>query len=191
MTASSKRLAEFDAAAGQRVEAVGGRPRPAHDQHAAVAEYGRADREIRPRRISPRIVVVAHRTPAAFRLMSARRRLFWILSASRIISPLSHVRTLCHHLAAGGDQGAVRLRRAAEFSAALQRGADAADPHRAPCRRQAPIRAGALGSRPVLGQGPKNLLAAHQCARRIGHRQAGLSRRHAPAALPHPGRRLL
>ena len=40
-------LAEFDDAAGERVEAVRRRPRPADDQHASVAkiaEYGGAHR---------------------------------------------------------------------------------------------------------------------------------------------------
>ncbi len=53
-------LAELDAAAGQRVKAVGGWPRPAHDQHPAVAENRGADRKKRPRRISSRIVGIAH-----------------------------------------------------------------------------------------------------------------------------------
>ncbi len=55
-----QRFAELDAAAGQRVEAVRGRPRPAHDQHPAVAEHRRADRQIRPRWINARAVGVAH-----------------------------------------------------------------------------------------------------------------------------------
>ncbi len=55
-----QRFAELDAAAGQRIEAMGRRPRPAHDQHPAVAEYGGADGEIRPRWISPRAFAAAH-----------------------------------------------------------------------------------------------------------------------------------
>ena len=55
-----QRFAKLDAAAGQRVEAVRGRPRPAYDQHPAVAEYGGADREVRPCWISARVFGVAH-----------------------------------------------------------------------------------------------------------------------------------
>ena len=65
-----ERFAEFDAAARQRIEAVGRRPCPAHDQHAAVAEDGGADREIRPRRISPRHCRCCSSKPAAFRLLA-------------------------------------------------------------------------------------------------------------------------
>ena len=54
------------AAAGQGVEAVGRRPRPAHDQDLAVAEDRRADREIRPRWISARSLVVAHSSSRKF-----------------------------------------------------------------------------------------------------------------------------
>jgi len=43
-----ERFAEFDPAARQRIEAMGRRPRPAHDQHPPVAEYGGADRQIGP-----------------------------------------------------------------------------------------------------------------------------------------------
>ena len=70
---------------------------------------------------------------------------------------------------------AVRLSRTAELSAALQRGADAADPDRAHGGGPAPIRAGALGADSALGQGPADIHAADQCARRIRERQAGLS----------------
>src|SRR5882672_3543545 len=80
---------------------------------------------------------------------------------------LDHVRTLCHHLDAGSDPGAVRLWRAAEFPAALQCGADPADPRGAPPRRQALVRADALGPAAVLGQGPEDVSAPDQCARRI------------------------
>ena len=104
---------------------------------------------------------------------------------------LAHVRTLPDHLVAGGDPAAVRLPRAAEFSAALQRGADPAGADRAACRRPAAIRAGALGPDPGLGEGPAHVRAAHQCARRIGAREAGLPQRHAAPALPVSGRRLL
>jgi len=43
----------------------------------------------------------------------------------------------------------------------------------------------------VLGQGPEELHATDQCARRERRRQAGLPRRHETAALSDPGRRLL
>jgi hypothetical protein len=49
-----KRFAEFDAAAGKRVEAAGGRLRAANDQHSAVTKDGGTDGEIGPRGISPR-----------------------------------------------------------------------------------------------------------------------------------------
>src|SRR5262249_20160480 len=53
-------LAEFDAAARQRIKSMRWRPRPAHNQHPAVAEYRRAHRQIRPRWISPRVIAIAH-----------------------------------------------------------------------------------------------------------------------------------
>ena len=58
-------------------------------------------------------------------------------------------------------------------------------------RRQALVRADALGLAAVLGQGSEDVSAPDQCARRIGARQAGLPQRHAAAALPHSDRRLL
>ena len=94
-------------------------------------------------------------------------------------------------LVAGRDEAAVPLPGAAEFPGALQRGADPAGADRAPVRGQAPVRAGALGADPGLGQGPEGVLAPDQCARRIGQRQARLPQRHEAAALPVPGRRLL
>src|ERR1700732_4214468 len=102
-----------------------------------------------------------------------------------------NVRTLCHHLAAGRDQGAVRLWRTAEFSAALQRGADPADSDRAARRRQAHVRAHALGLHSGLGGRPQDFVTADQRARRIGARQAGVPQCHAAAALPPSGRWLL
>ena len=102
-----------------------------------------------------------------------------------------NVRTLCHQLVAGSDPGDLRLWRAAEFSAPLQCGADAADSGGADGRRQALLRAHALGICSRLGQGPEDGLADDQRARGIGQRQAGLPQRHAPPALPRPRRRLL
>ncbi len=55
-----QRFAQLDAAAGQRIEAVRGRPRPAHDQHFAVAEYRGAHGQIRPRWISARVLAPGH-----------------------------------------------------------------------------------------------------------------------------------
>ena len=101
------------------------------------------------------------------------------------------MRPLHHHLGAGSDPGAVPLPGAAQFPAALQRRADAADPDRAARGGRAPFRAGALGPAAVLGEGPEDLHAADQRARRERHRQAGLPRRHEAPALPDPGRRLL
>ena len=102
-----------------------------------------------------------------------------------------NVRTLCHQLVAGSDPGGLRLWRAAEFSAPLQCGADAAGSGRANGRGQALVRADALGICSRLGEGPEDGLADDQRARRIGQRQAGIPQRHAPAALPRPRRRLL
>src|SRR5262245_52177037 len=79
-----------------------------------------------------------------------------------------HVRTLHGGVVAGSDPAPVRLPRAAEFPAALQRGADAADRGRAHRGGAAAIRAAALGPDPTLGQGPARLLAPDQCAHRIG-----------------------
>ena len=58
-----QRLAEFDAAARQCVEAVGRRPRPPHDQYAPVAEDGSAHRQVGTRWISARSFVVTHQFP--------------------------------------------------------------------------------------------------------------------------------
>src|SRR5262249_5903439 len=80
---------------------------------------------------------------------------------------------------AGSDPAPVRLPRAAEFSAALQRGADAAGADRSPRGGAAAIRAGALGPDPALGQGPADVRLAHQCARGIGERPSGVPPRHA------------
>src|SRR5579863_3084125 len=93
-----------------------------------------------------------------------------------------NVRTLCHQLVAGSDPGDLRLWRAAEFSAPLQCGADAARSDRANGRGQALVRADALGICSRLGEGPEDRLAHDQRARRIGQRQAGLPQRHAPPA---------
>ena len=79
----------------------------------------------------------------------------------------------------------------AEFPGALQHRADPADRDRAHRERQAPLCAGALGPAAVLGQGPEDVRAADQCARRIRARQAGLQECDALPALPDPGRRLL
>jgi len=57
------------------------------------------------------------------------------------------------------------------FPAALQRGADAADSSRASGRRQAHIRADALGLDAVLGERPEDISAPHQCARRVRSRK--------------------
>jgi len=97
-----------------------------------------------------------------------------------------NVRPLCHHLDSGCDQGVVRLQRAARFPSALQRSANPTRSDSTPCRQQARICAGALGVRPRLGEGPKDLLASRQCAGGIRARQAGLSQRHAATALPRP-----
>src|SRR5579863_10051024 len=51
-------FAQFDAAPGQRVDAMRRRSRAAHDQDAVAAEYGRADRQIWPGWINPRGLVV-------------------------------------------------------------------------------------------------------------------------------------
>src|SRR5262245_18173774 len=67
---------------------------------------------------------------------------------------VSDVRTLHGHLLAGSDPAPVRLPGAAEFSAALQRGADAAGADRSHRGGAAAIRARALGPDPALGQGP-------------------------------------
>src|SRR6516165_10296370 len=66
--------------------------------------------------------------------------------------------------------GAVPLRRAAEFSAALQYRVDPAGSDRAACRRHAVVRADALGPVAVVGRGAKGVsvgresksLARHQ-----------------------------
>jgi hypothetical protein len=55
----NERLTEFDPAAGQGIEAMGGRRGAADDQHPAVAEDGGADREIGPRWINSRFGAVA------------------------------------------------------------------------------------------------------------------------------------
>ena len=68
-----QRFAEFDAAAGERKEAVGRRARPAHDQQAAVAEYGGAHRQIRPRRISSRFAAGTRQRPIPFGYDRKRR----------------------------------------------------------------------------------------------------------------------
>ena len=88
-------------------------------------------------------------------------------------------------------RAAVSLSGAAQFPAALQCRADPAGADRADGRGRAPLRAGALGPDPVLGQGPEGLHAPDQCARRVGQRQAGVPQRHEAAALPVSGRRLL
>src|SRR5215472_5672205 len=131
-----QRLAKLDAAARQRIDAFGRRPAARHDEHFAVAEDRGADRQDRPRGISPTVGRLRHYSRARFALYG-----------------LSYVRTLCHHLDAGGDPKAVRLSRTAEFPAALQCGADPADPDRTACQRPALLRADALGLSPGLGQG--------------------------------------
>src|SRR5256885_5653345 len=66
-----------------------------------------------------------------------------------------HVRALPARHHTGGVAGVLRLCRAAEFSGALQRGADPADPDRAAGRGQAPVRAGALGLDPAWVKDPR------------------------------------
>ena len=114
-----------------------------------------------------------------------------MVSAAPEARQVPHVRTLSDHILAGSVPAAVRLSRTAELSAALQRGADAADPDRARRGRATPIRAGALGPDPALGQGSAQVHAADQRARRIGERQAGVPLCHAAAPLPGSCRRLL
>ena len=84
-----------------------------------------------------------------------------------------------------------RYPRAAEFPAALQRGADPAGADRADGRGRAAVRAGALGTDPGLGQGPEGLLAADQCARPNRSTRSRRSERHEAPPLPVSGRRLL
>ena len=55
----------------------------------------------------------------------------------------------------------------------------------------AALRAHALGADAVLGEGPDQLLAADQCARRIGLRQAGLPECDEVPPLSDSGGRLL
>src|SRR5262249_54583306 len=99
-----------------------------------------------------------------------------------------HVWTLHGPVLAGSDPAPVRLPGAAEFSAALQRGADAAGADRPHRGGAAAIRARALGPDPSVGQGPAEVLLAHQCARGIGERQGGVPQRHAPTPLPRSRR---
>ena len=61
-----QRLAEFDHAAGQGVDAVGGRARAPHDQHPAVADDRGAHGEKWTRRISARVGAVGHRWALLF-----------------------------------------------------------------------------------------------------------------------------
>src|SRR5262249_57086172 len=95
-----------------------------------------------------------------------------------------HVWTLHGPVLVGSDPAPVRLPGAAEFPAALQRGADAAGADRPHCGGAAAIRARALGPDPALGQGPAEVLLAHQCARGIGKRSGGVPLCHAPTPLP-------
>src|SRR5581483_9483864 len=81
--------------------------------------------------------------------------------------------------------------RAAQFPAALQHCADAADRNRTAGRRQAAVRARAMGAAAVLGQGPEEFLAPDQCPWGIVNRQTCLSRGDEIPALPRSGGRLL
>src|SRR6266513_219937 len=80
---------------------------------------------------------------------------------------VADVRTLHDHFLAGSDPAPVRLSGAAEFPAALQRGADAAGADRSPGRRTTAVRVGALGVDSALGQGPAEIQPPHQCALRV------------------------
>src|SRR6476619_7975731 len=110
---------------------------------------------------------------------------------SGAVGTVADVRTLHGHLLAGSDPAPVRLSGAAEFSAALQRGADTAGADRSPGRRKTAVRAGALGIDSALGQGPAEVQLAPQCALRVRARQASLPQCHATAALPRSRRWLL
>src|SRR6476660_4029175 len=114
-----------------------------------------------------------------------------MVSAAPEARQVPHVRTLPDHILAGSVPAAVRLSRAAELPAALQRGADAADPGRSHRGRSPPIRAGAVGPDPALGQGSAKVHVADQRAGRIGERQASLPLSHAAAPLPGARRRFL
>src|SRR3977135_1007277 len=102
-----------------------------------------------------------------------------------------YVRTLRHQDPTGLDTPGLRLWRAAEFPAPLQCGADPADPGGSARRWPAQLRAAALGPDTVLGQGSARLQPADQRAGRIRAGEARLPQRHAAAALPDTGRRLL
>ena len=80
---------------------------------------------------------------------------------------------------AGSGPALVRLPRTAELSAALQRGADAADPGRSRGGRPSRNSRWCAGADSALGQGPAEIHPADQRARRVRERQAGLSLSHA------------
>ena len=150
----------------EMVEIVGGEPGRRID--IGVGEPHGARRPRRP--TSPRPLATPRRNPDISSIPAAqshRRRS--VMSVTRLRCPIEgHVRPLHAHFGAGSDPGAVSLCGAAEFPAALQHRADAAHRHRAPGGRQAAVRAGALGPVAVVGEGPQDLLAADQRARRIG-----------------------
>ena len=105
-----------------------------------------------------------------------------------------HVRTLCDHPAARGGARLFRLRRDAEFSAALQHRADPADSRgarRTAQRGRRGISAHALGLPAGLRQGPEGLPAHHQRPRRDARREAELPRRPQAATVPGHRRRFL
>ena len=168
-SASLKRLAGLDHAARQGPDAERRPARAARDQHAAVTDDGGADGEKRAVGIGAGVDCVAHRADNA----SIAAPALWSSAGScgMRLNPARHVRSggrepargrarmfcmcgrYCITSAPEAIRGLFRYRRAAELSAALQCGADPAGADRAHGRGPAPVRAGALGSDPGLGEG--------------------------------------